>query len=76
MPETEFRLASVETEAGRIALVTIDNDEDYNRPTTFGRHALESLERLLPELEEGGGAGMVLTGKPFVFCAPIHTTWC
>jgi 3-hydroxyacyl-CoA dehydrogenase/enoyl-CoA hydratase/carnithine racemase len=69
VPETEFRLAPVETASGRIALVTIDNDEDYNRPTTFGRHALESLERLLPELEEGGWAGMVLTGKPFVFAA-------
>ena len=69
MPETEFRLRPVETEAGRVALVTIDNDEDYTRPTTFGRHALESLAALLPELEQGDWAGMVLTGKPFVFAA-------
>jgi 3-hydroxyacyl-CoA dehydrogenase/enoyl-CoA hydratase/carnithine racemase len=69
MPETEFRLRPVETGAGRIALVTIDNDEDYTRPTTFGRHALESLAALLPELEDGDWAGMVLTGKPFVFAA-------
>ena len=69
VPLTEFLLAPVETDAGRIALVTIDNGEDYTKPTTFGRHALESLERLLPELEEGGWAGMLLTGKPFVFAA-------
>jgi 3-hydroxyacyl-CoA dehydrogenase/enoyl-CoA hydratase/carnithine racemase len=69
MGETEFRLAPVETPGGRIALVTIDNGEDYTKPTTFGRHALESLERLLPQLEEGDWAGMVLTGKPFVFAA-------
>jgi 3-hydroxyacyl-CoA dehydrogenase/enoyl-CoA hydratase/carnithine racemase len=67
--ETEFRLAPVETERGRVALVTIDNGEDHTKPTTFGRHALESLEQLLPELEQGGWAGMVLTGKPFVFAA-------
>ena len=30
---------------------------------------MDSLERLLPELEEGGWVAMVLTGKPFVFCA-------
>jgi 3-hydroxyacyl-CoA dehydrogenase/enoyl-CoA hydratase/carnithine racemase len=67
--ETEFKLASVETETGTLALVTIDNGEDYTKPTVFGRAALESLTRLLDELENGDWAGMVLTGKPFVFCA-------
>jgi 3-hydroxyacyl-CoA dehydrogenase/enoyl-CoA hydratase/carnithine racemase len=67
--ETEFKLARIETEQGPIALVTIDNGEDYTKPTALGRHALESLARLLDELEGGGWQGMVLTGKPFVFCA-------
>jgi 3-hydroxyacyl-CoA dehydrogenase/enoyl-CoA hydratase/carnithine racemase len=67
--ETEFKLARVETEQGPIALVTIDNGEDYNKPTSLGRSALESLARLLDELEAGDWTGMVLTGKPFVFCA-------
>jgi 3-hydroxyacyl-CoA dehydrogenase/enoyl-CoA hydratase/carnithine racemase len=67
--ETEFKLSSVEAEAGPLALVTIDNGEDYTKPTVFGRAALESLNRLLDELENGDWAGMVLTGKPFVFCA-------
>jgi 3-hydroxyacyl-CoA dehydrogenase/enoyl-CoA hydratase/carnithine racemase len=67
--ETEFKLARVETEQGPLALVTIDNGEDYTKPTSLGRHALESLARLLDELEAGDWKGMVLTGKPFVFCA-------
>jgi 3-hydroxyacyl-CoA dehydrogenase len=54
---------------GRVALVTIDNGEDHSKPTFFGRAALESLERLLPELEKGGWVALVLTGKPFVFAA-------
>jgi 3-hydroxyacyl-CoA dehydrogenase/enoyl-CoA hydratase/carnithine racemase len=67
--ETEFKLARVDAETGLIALVTIDNGEDYTKPTVFGRAALESLTRLLDELENGDWAGMLLTGKPFVFCA-------
>jgi 3-hydroxyacyl-CoA dehydrogenase/enoyl-CoA hydratase/carnithine racemase len=67
--ETEFKLARVEKETGPLALVTIDNGEDYTKPTVLGRPALESLTLLLQELENGDWAGMVLTGKPFVFCA-------
>jgi 3-hydroxyacyl-CoA dehydrogenase/enoyl-CoA hydratase/carnithine racemase len=67
--ETEFKLARVEAETGPLALVTIDNGEDYTKPTVLGRAALESLTLLLQELENGDWAGMVLTGKPFVFCA-------
>jgi 3-hydroxyacyl-CoA dehydrogenase/enoyl-CoA hydratase/carnithine racemase len=54
--------------------VTIDNGEDYSKPTFFGRAALKSLERLLPELEEGGWAALVLIGKPFVFAAGADIT--
>ncbi len=54
--------------------MTIDNGEDYTKPTFFGRAALESLERLLPELEEGGWSALVLTGKPFVFAAGADIT--
>jgi enoyl-CoA hydratase/carnithine racemase len=70
LPDTEFKLARVEVpEAGVVALVTIDNGEDHTKPTFFGRPALESLDRLLPELEEGDWDALVLTGKPFVFAA-------
>jgi len=64
MPATEFKLQR----AGDLALVTVDNGEDWTKPTTLGAAALESLARLLDELEGGDWAGLVLTGKPFVFC--------
>ena len=57
-----------------MALVTIDNGEDHTKPTFFGRAAMESLERLLPQLEEGEWAALVLTGKPFVFAAGADIT--
>ena len=63
MSETEFKLQRV----GDLALVTIDNGEDWTKPSTFGRHALESLGRTLDELESNEWGGLVLTGKPYVF---------
>jgi 3-hydroxyacyl-CoA dehydrogenase/enoyl-CoA hydratase/carnithine racemase len=64
-PVTEFKLAR----AGDIALVTIDNGEDWTKPTFFGEQALESLDRLLAELERGDFNAAVITGKPFFFAA-------
>jgi 3-hydroxyacyl-CoA dehydrogenase/enoyl-CoA hydratase/carnithine racemase len=55
--------------AGTVALVTIDNGEDWQKPTFLGRAALESLASVLDELEHGDFEALVLTGKPFVFCA-------
>ena len=69
MPDTEFKLQAVERPEGRVALVTIDNGEDYTKPTVFGRSALESGSRVLGDLETGDWVAMVLTGKPFVFAA-------
>ena len=57
-----------------MALVTIDNGEDHTKPTFFGRAAMESLERLLPRLEEDDWAAVVLPGKPFVFAAGADIT--
>src|SRR5207244_8159241 len=73
-PQTEVKLAEVERGGKRVALVTIDNGEDHTKPTFFGRAALGSLERLLPELEEGDWAALVVTGKPFVFAAGADIT--
>jgi 3-hydroxyacyl-CoA dehydrogenase/enoyl-CoA hydratase/carnithine racemase len=64
MPTSEFRLQR----AGELAIVTLDNGEDWTKPTTLGPAALESLAALLDELEQGDFGGLVLTGKPFVFC--------
>jgi 3-hydroxyacyl-CoA dehydrogenase/enoyl-CoA hydratase/carnithine racemase len=69
MPDTVFYLRPVETKAGRLALVTIDNGEDWTKPPSLGRSAFESAQTLLAELEAGDWAAAVFTGKPFWFCA-------
>ncbi len=67
---TEFKLQWFESpRAGRLAIVTIDNGADYTRPTTFGAHALDSLERGLDALEGSEVRGVLFTGKPFIFAA-------
>ena len=64
---TLFKLQAVSTKVGRIALVTMDNGEDWQKPNTFGEAALRSLEALLDRVEADDCAGLLLTGKPFVF---------
>jgi 3-hydroxyacyl-CoA dehydrogenase/enoyl-CoA hydratase/carnithine racemase len=64
---TDFKLKRLDTRAGPIALLTMDNGEDWTKPNTFGEQALRSLETALGELEGGDWSGLVLTGKPFVF---------
>ena len=70
MPVTEFKL----TRAGDVALVTIDNGEDWTKPTFFGEQALASLDRLLGELEGSDFRAAVITGKPLVFAAGADIT--
>jgi 3-hydroxyacyl-CoA dehydrogenase/enoyl-CoA hydratase/carnithine racemase len=69
-PVTEFKVAR----AGDLAVVTIDNGEDWQKPTFFGEAALQSLDRALGELERGDFAAAVLTGKPFFFGAGADIT--
>ncbi len=69
-PVTEFKVAR----AGDLALVTIDNGENWQKPTFFGEAALRSLEAALDELERGGFAAAVVTGKPFFFGAGADIT--
>ena len=64
---TQFKLQPVRTSVGTLALVTMDNGEDWQKPNTFGEAALRSLQELLDQVEQGDWAGLVLTGKPFVF---------
>ena len=47
---TQFFLQEVATRVGPIALVTMDNGEDWQKPNVFGRAALASLGELLPQL--------------------------
>jgi 3-hydroxyacyl-CoA dehydrogenase/enoyl-CoA hydratase/carnithine racemase len=64
---TEFKLQRVDTRVGPVALVTIDNGEDWQKPNTFGEAALRSLEGVLDQLRSRDWRGLLLTGKPFVF---------
>jgi 3-hydroxyacyl-CoA dehydrogenase/enoyl-CoA hydratase/carnithine racemase len=64
---TQFKLQKVFTHVGPIALVTMDNDEDWQKPNTFGEAALRSLEGVLDQLRARDWRGLVVTGKPFVF---------
>jgi 3-hydroxyacyl-CoA dehydrogenase/enoyl-CoA hydratase/carnithine racemase len=66
-PSTEFKLQRIEAQVGPVALVTMDNGEDWQKPNTFGEHALRSLEDVLDRLRTRDWRGLLLTGKPFVF---------
>jgi 3-hydroxyacyl-CoA dehydrogenase/enoyl-CoA hydratase/carnithine racemase len=68
-PPTLFKLQRNETRVGPVALVTMDNGEDWRKPNTFGEEALRSLEETLGRLRTRDWRGMLLTGKPFVFAA-------
>src|SRR5215210_4940362 len=65
MPDTEFKLRRW----NRLALLTVDNGEDHTKPTTLDLVAWDSLGRALDEIEAQEWDGLLLTGKPFVFCA-------
>ena len=45
----------------------MDNGEDWQKPNTFGEHALRSLDEVLGRLRTRDWRGLLLTGKPFVF---------
>jgi 3-hydroxyacyl-CoA dehydrogenase/enoyl-CoA hydratase/carnithine racemase len=64
---TRFKLRRIETSVGPLALVTMDNGEDWQKPNTFGEAALRSLHETLDRIDAEEWAGLVLTGKPFVF---------
>ncbi len=64
---TRFKLQRIDTGVGPVALVTMDNGEDWQKPNTFGEEALRSLDEVLGHLRTRDWRGLLLTGKPFVF---------
>ncbi|MGL6280693.1 MAG: 3-hydroxyacyl-CoA dehydrogenase NAD-binding domain-containing protein [Gaiella sp.] len=68
-PVTRFHLRPASTRVGPVAIVTIDNGADWQKPNSFGADALADLARVLDEVEAGDWAGLLLTGKPFSFAA-------
>jgi 3-hydroxyacyl-CoA dehydrogenase/enoyl-CoA hydratase/carnithine racemase len=58
-------------DAGTLALVTLDNGLDHEKPSTFGPRGLLSLAAALDAVEARAAAGEIVavgvTGKPFIF---------
>jgi 3-hydroxyacyl-CoA dehydrogenase/enoyl-CoA hydratase/carnithine racemase len=72
---TQFKVTYADSRAGRMAVVTMDNGEDYKKPNTFGAGALRSLSAALDEIEgQGDVKGLLLTGKQFIFAVGADLT--
>ena len=54
---------------GELALITLDNGADHNRPNTFGPASLNSLSSAIDEAQKSDAVAIAVTGKPFIFAA-------
>jgi len=54
---------------GTLALITLDNGHDHNRPNTFGPQSLVALDAAITEAASRKPAAIAITGKPFIFAA-------
>ena len=62
------RVVDLPLGAGRMALITLDNDRDHTRPSTFGPGGLHSLNEALDSITQMRDLAAVgITGKPFIF---------
>ena len=72
---TQFYAHFYDSRVGKIVLLTMDNGEDYKKPTTFDEEALNSLNKALDLIQrEADVRGLLLTGKPFIFAAGADLT--
>ncbi|GAA1911277.1 3-hydroxyacyl-CoA dehydrogenase NAD-binding domain-containing protein [Streptomyces sodiiphilus] len=69
--QVHVRHLDLPEEAGRFALITLDNGFDHTKPTTFGPQSLANLNAAIDQVEAEAAAGEIvgvgLTGKPFIF---------
>jgi len=54
---------------GKLALITLDNGLDHNRPNTFGPKSLLALDAAITDAASRDVVAVALTGKPFIFAA-------
>ena len=54
---------------GSLALITLDNGLDHNRPNTFGPQSLPALDAAITDAIGRAPAAIAITGKPFIFAA-------
>jgi 3-hydroxyacyl-CoA dehydrogenase/enoyl-CoA hydratase/carnithine racemase len=65
---SRVRRLSLPLGAGTMALITLDNDRDHTRPSTFGAAGLAELDAALDQVAEMTDIVAVgVTGKQFVF---------
>jgi enoyl-CoA hydratase/carnithine racemase len=65
---TRFHTKYYDSSAGKIAIMTMDNGHDHERPNTFCESSLMSLNNALKGvMGQVGIKGLLLTGKPYVF---------
>jgi len=74
-PVTRFFTDFYHSPAGKLAILTMDNGQDYKRPNTFGEQAMASLGEALDRVvAEKDVKGLMLTGKPYIFAAGADLT--
>jgi len=67
---TLFHVTHYDSRVGKIAIVTMDNGEDYRKPNTFDEKALASLQEAMDKIEADKDIkGMMLCGKHYIFAA-------
>jgi 3-hydroxyacyl-CoA dehydrogenase/enoyl-CoA hydratase/carnithine racemase len=54
---------------GSLALITLDNGQDHNRPNTFGPQSLLALDAAITDAVFRKPTAIAITGKPFIFTA-------
>lgn len=54
---------------GVMALITLDNGQDHNRPNTFGPQSVQALDAAITDAIGRKPAAIAITGKPFIFAA-------
>ena len=54
---------------GKLALITLDNGHDHNRPNTFGPKSLMALDAAIADAASRDVIAVAITGKPFIFAA-------
>ncbi|WP_329455016.1 3-hydroxyacyl-CoA dehydrogenase NAD-binding domain-containing protein [Streptomyces sp. NBC_01497] len=69
--QAHVRHLDLPADAGRFALITLDNGFDHTKPTSFGPQSLARIDAAIDQVEkeaaEGTIVGVGITGKPFVF---------
>ena len=74
-PTTLFYHHFYDSPVGKLAIVTMDNGQDYRRPNTFSEATMHSLgETMDAMVREKEVRGLMLTGKPYIFAAGADLT--